>query len=355
MSIYVHIPFCKSRCFYCDFFSTTQLARREEYVQALIHEAQQRISTIHYPLSTIYFGGGTPTMLSVDQLSRIVRAISNDKRLTTNDLEITLEANPGDLTLEKLTALRQAGFNRLSIGVQSFRDDELSLLGRRHNVSQAREAVRLAQQAGFDNISIDLMYALPGQTMSDWQYNIAEALKLHVQHISCYCLTYEPHTRLSQFVEAGTLTPADEDTENAMYDMLCQMLREEGYEHYEVSNFALPNFRSRHNSGYWNDTPYIGLGAGAHSYDGNTRRWNTADLDAYLRGEYEEEVLSPEQKAMEHIMLGLRTCEGIELTPQLHVKAQSFLEAGQVRIDNNRLIATQSGLHILNRIIESLV
>ena len=300
-------------------------------------------------------------MLSVEQLSCILHAVLEHTQC--HPIEITMEANPGDLNLDKLRQLREVGFNRLSIGIQSFRDDELRLLGRRHNAEQAREVVRYAQQAGFDNISIDLMYALPGQTLADWQYNIAEALKLNVQHISCYCLTYEPHTRLSQLVENGTLVPADEDTENAMYDILCSTLSEAGYEHYEVSNFALPNFRSRHNSGYWNDTPYIGLGAGAHSYDGTKRRWNTSNLDDYIQSSnlFEEEILSSEQKAMEHIMLGLRTREGIVLTGELLTKAQPFLNAGELLIQTDsttqekRLVATQSGLHILNRIIEALV
>lgn len=300
-------------------------------------------------------------MLSVEQLSCILHAVLEHTQC--HPIEITMEANPGDLNLDKLRHLREVGFNRLSIGIQSFRDDELRLLGRRHNAEQAREVVRYAQQAGFDNISIDLMYALPGQTLADWQYNIAEALKLNVQHISCYCLTYEPHTRLSQLVENGTLVPADEDTENAMYDILCDTLHEAGYEHYEVSNFALPNFRSRHNSGYWNDTPYIGLGAGAHSYDVTKRRWNTSNLDDYIQSSnlFEEEILSSEQKAMEHIMLGLRTREGIVLTGELLTKAQPFLNAGELRIQRDsttqekRLVATQSGLHILNRIIEALV
>ena len=288
-------------------------------------------------------------MLSIEQLTRILQSLPPAD-------EITLEANPGDLTLDKLQSLRELGFNRLSIGIQSFRDSELMFLGRRHNAAQAREAVRMAQAAGFDNISIDLMYALPGQTLEDWRYNISEALKLNVQHLSCYCLTYEPHTRLSRLVDEGIVTPADEDTENAMYDILCDTLKGAGFEHYEVSNFALPGFRSRHNSGYWNDTPYIGLGAGAHSYDGAKRRWNTADLDAYLKdSSYEEETLTSDQKLMEHIMLGLRTCEGIELMDALRLKAQPYLNSGHLTIKANRLVATQSGLHILNRIIESLV
>ena len=352
-AVYIHIPFCKSRCLYCDFFSTTLLSRREEYVQALIREARQRLASYDAEqsgISTIYFGGGTPSMLATEQLARILYAIPHP-----NDIEITLEANPGDLTQEKLCQLHQVGINRLSIGIQSFQDHELRLLGRRHTAQEAHEAVQMAQNAGFDNISIDLMYALPGQTMIDWEHNIHEALRLQVQHISCYCLTYESHTPLTQMVESGQLTPADEDTENAMYDLLCERLKENSFEHYEVSNFALPGFRSQHNSGYWNNTPYIGLGAGAHSYDGQNRRWNSADLDQYQQGIYEQESLTPEQKEMEQIMLRLRTCEGIPCTASLKAKALPFLHRGQLTLKNDRLVATQSGLHILNIIIEALV
>ena len=355
VGVYVHIPFCKSRCIYCDFFSTTMLNKREEYVQAVIREAEQRITNDAH-IHTIYFGGGTPSMLSVDQLTRVLKAIHPSKAK-----EITIEANPGDLNVEKLSALRQAGFNRLSIGVQSFRDEELRFLGRRHTAEEARQAVRWAQEAGFENISIDLMYALPNQTMASWQYSIGEALKLNVQHISCYCLTYEPDTQLDRLVREGQVKPADEETENSMYDVLCEVLKSNGYTHYEVSNFARPGYYSQHNSSYWNNTPYIGLGAGAHSYDGRTRRANTADLSAYLKrvssGEqyWEEERLTEEQKHMEQIMLGLRTNEGICPSEETLRKAKMFLENGQLGLKDGRLVATQSGLHILNYIIETLV
>ena len=345
--VYIHVPFCKSRCLYCDFFSTTDLDKREQYVQAVIREAQERVKGT---VSTIYFGGGTPSMLSVEQLKRILHAIG------TQAQEITLEANPGDLTLDKLRALRASGFNRLSIGIQSFRNEELQLIGRRHSADEARAAVKMAQAAGFDNISIDLMYALPNQTMENWHYNICEALKLNVQHISCYCLTYEPHTALTRLIENGTLIPADEDTENEMYDFLCNRLIVSRFEHYEVSNFARRGYYSRHNSSYWNNAPYIGLGAGAHSYDGHKRRWNISDLDRYITCcEFEEETLTDEQKEMERIMLGLRTSAGITYNDSLLTKAQPFLDKGQLQLKNNRLVATQSGLHILNRIIEALV
>ncbi len=353
--IYIHIPFCKSRCLYCDFYSTTQLNQREDYVTAVITEARQRI-TQPTDIQTVYFGGGTPSMLDCEQIQRILTAIH-----PTNATEITIEANPGDLTTDKLSQLHNIGINRLSIGVQSFLDKELQFIGRRHTAQQAKDVIHLAQNAGFDNISIDLMYALPDQTMANWLYNIDEALKLNVQHISCYNLTYETGTRLTSMVNEGKIIPANEDLENEMYDILCTKLKENGFIHYEVSNFALPGRESKHNSSYWNNTPYIGLGAGAHSYDGTKRRWNISNLFEYINnianGKIfgDEEMLTEEQKAMEHIMLGLRTKEGIEATTTILQKARPLLESGLLEISNGNIHATQKGLHILNMIIEELV
>ena len=358
IGIYLHIPFCKSRCKYCDFFSTTQLERREEYVQALLQEIDERVPN-NTDIATIYFGGGTPSLLEKEQIERLLTALLN--KSATRPTEITLEANPGDLTFEKLQALRQIGINRLSIGIQSFDDSELTFLGRRHNANQARQAVRDAQRTGFDNISIDLIYALPGETITTWQRDIDEALKLNIQHISCYCLSYEPGTPLTNMLDSGQVTQTDEETENTMFDELCARLKANGFEHYEVSNFALPGKHAQHNSSYWNDTPYIGLGAGAHSYDGQVRRWNIADLAAYVKRVlshstyWEEETLTDEQKNIEYIMLGLRTSHGIKLTNNLRTKAQPMIESGLLTDKNGQLIAMQSGLHILNRIIEQLI
>lgn len=354
-SIYIHIPFCKSRCSYCDFFSTTQLNRRHEYVDAVLQEWKQRSSDSD--IHTLYLGGGTPSMLDVEDIQRLVQAIA-----TKNTKEITLEANPGDLSLEKLQALRQIGINRLSIGIQSFRNPLLRLIGRRHTSKQACQAVRWAQQAGFDNISIDLMYALPGQNMLQWALDIKKAMRLGIQHISCYCLTYEEGTPLCDMLKNGKFRAKSENIQNRMYNYLCKVLARNGFEHYEVSNFALPGYRSRHNSAYWNDTPYIGLGAGAHSYDGKTRSWNICDLDAYIAGIKngqtisESETLTEEQKHIERIMLGLRTSEGIDIQDIANVtKLDDYLRRGLLRKANNRIIATIHGLNILNRIIEDLI
>ena len=372
--IYIHIPFCKTRCKYCDFFSTTHLEKRSQYVEALLAEMKDRVATAHseasnspqgvqYPISTIYIGGGTPSTLEVEQLRRLgeeVMRLAGDEAKGERR-EITLEANPGDITLEKAIAWRAIGINRLSMGIQSFDDDLLRLIGRRHTAEQAREAVAIAQAAGFDNISIDLMYALPSQTMELWQQDVAEALQLRVQHISTYGLIYEEGTVLTTLLERGHITPVDEDTEIQMYDYLVEQLTANGFEHYEVSNFALPNRRSKHNSNYWNDTPYIGLGAGAHSYDGTVRSWNISDVDAYIEQamahhlQPEQEILTEEQRHTERVMLGLRTNQGISSCEIDLSKAMPYLEQGLLTQKGERIVATTKGYHILNRIIEDLL
>ena len=372
--LYVHIPFCKRRCRYCDFFSTTLLERREEYVQAVLKEIEERRDEAGEPIRTIYIGGGTPSMLTAEQIHRILQTIGTDGKD-----EITMEANPGDLTAEYLQAIREAGIQRLSIGIQSFNDELLELLGRRHNATQAIEAVRMAQVEGFDNISIDLMYALPTQTMELWEADIEQAMQLGVQHISSYGLMYEEGTPLTAMRDDNRLTPIDEDTENAMYDLLCERLKQAGFVHYEVSNFALPGYEAKHNSSYWNGTPYIGVGAGAHSYTANTRSWNPDNLEAYIHGimahdlQRESEQLTETDLYNEYIMLGLRTCQGIaidqtSIKPRFNLDTLSsrlrdgygtitrLCDEGLLRMtEDRRIIATQSGLHVLNRIITELM
>lgn len=354
--LYIHIPFCKKRCLYCDFFSTTLLERRKEYVEALIREIQARKHETGEPIRTIYLGGGTPSTLDIRDIQRLLAAID-----TPEAEEITMELNPGDATPEYLQALKKAGINRLSMGVQSFQNELLHLIGRRHNAAQAIEAVRRAQEAGFDNLSIDLMYALPTQTMAQWRADIEIALRLGIQHISCYGLMYEEGTAMTRMRDKGELTPIDEDTENAMYDYLCARLKDAGFIHYEVSNFALPGFASKHNSRYWDGTPYIGVGAGAHSYIGNIRSWNPDDLDAYLRGIQdgnlvrESETLTDQDVYNERIMLGLRTCQGVPCKA-IQTDLSAYIAKGLLRETNEgNIVATQSGIHILNRIIEDLM
>ena len=357
--IYIHIPFCKSRCKYCDFFSTTHLEKRAQYVAALLEEWRMRAHEVKEPVHTIYIGGGTPSTLAVDSLKLIVDSLLLN--VESQEQEITMEVNPGDVTAEKAHAWRAIGINRLSIGIQSFDDKLLQLIGRRHTAEQARQAVAVAQAAGFDNISIDLMYALPSQTMEQWQKDVAEALQMGVQHISTYGLIYEEGTVLMTLLDHGVIEAVDEDTEMQMYDYLVGQLAANNFEHYEVSNFALPNRQSRHNSSYWNNTPYIGLGAGAHSYDGQVRQWNISDLDTYIAQamahqlQPEKEVLSEEQRHTERVMLGLRTNRGIGSDEIDRSKAQPYIAQGMLIEKDNRIVATTKGYHILNRIIEDLI
>ena len=355
IGIYIHIPFCKTRCKYCDFFSTTHLLRRSEYVDALLSEWEARRESITPSVRTIYIGGGTPSTLDLCDLQRIVQSMPQSYE------EFTMEVNPGDVTLEKARAWRAMGINRLSMGVQSFDDTLLQLIGRRHTAQQAREAVTIAQQAGFDNISIDLMYALPSETMEQWQHDVVQALALGVQHISSYGLIYEEGTVLMTLLEHGVVEAVDEDTEMQMYDYLVEKLTENGYLHYEVSNFAQPGRESMHNSSYWNDIPYLGLGAGAHSYDGKKRQWNVSELDAYIQQakahawQPEQEYLTDEQRHTERVMLGLRTNTGVAIEDVNQTRVEQYVQQGLLRLEGERLVATTKGYHILNRIIEDLL
>ena len=329
--IYIHIPFCRSRCIYCGFYSTTALDLRQRYVDALCREMEIR-GTGHLisgqspdqgpvpPISTIYLGGGTPSQLTFDQLHQLFIYINKVYPLTSKK-EITIEVNPDDVTDEYAAALRQLPVNRVSMGIQTFDDQRLRFLHRRHTARQAIEAVSILRAAGINNLSIDLMYGFPGETLSDWQSDIDSALSLNVEHISAYCLMIEEGTPLHRMLQHNGDCPqcVDEETERSMYYTLIDRLTAAGYEHYEISNFARPGFRSRHNSSYWNGTPYIGLGAAAHSYDIQSRSWNIADINAYIegieRGEhlFEEELLDDDTRYNDAVTVGLRTCEGINL------------------------------------------
>ena len=380
--LYIHIPFCKTRCRYCDLFSTTQLNHIDAYVNKLIEEIHIQKNGMNEAIKTIYIGGGTPSLLLPTHIERILRAIGIEHMD-----EITIEINPGDANKTYLQAIYQVGIQRLSIGIQSFQDKLLKIIGRRHNAQQAIQTIHSAQEVGFKNISIDLIYALPKQTMEQWKADIEIALQLGIQHISSYGLMYEEGTPLTHLLEQGAIEPIDEDTENEMYDYLCCRLKQAGLEHYEVSNFALPGYKAIHNSNYWNGTPYIGVGAGAHSYysysvDNNTQKYircaNPDDLDAYMAYYLQQdntisqkETLTPVDLFNEYIMLGLRTNQGIsldkmaremrelELANDYHTtikKINNYIDNHLLlKTNNNRIIATQEGLHVLNQIIETLM
>lgn len=356
--VYVHIPFCASRCSYCDFFSTLRLDEvGHNYVEALIAEARLRKAELNgKPVKTLYMGGGTPSQLPLPLLARLIDGLKATLDLNAVE-ELTLEANPDDVTPEWSAAVRALGVNRVSMGVQSFQDAVLRLVGRRHTARQAIDAVASLRHAGIDNISIDLIYGLPGQTLETWAESVRQAVDLRPQHISAYGLTYEPGTRLWQQRECGEVVEASEDQYLDMYRILVGLLRVAGYEHYEISNFALPGYRSRHNSSYWNETPYLGLGAAAHSYDGTMRRSNPADLCGYIRritsGQpaCQVEDLAWWERYDERVMLGLRTADGVDahrLRSDFGDKAWAhFVSEARRHIDAGNMICTDDGRYIL--------
>jgi oxygen-independent coproporphyrinogen III oxidase len=316
--IYVHIPFCKKRCSYCDFhFSTTFSSYREKLISAICLELDLRKSELNgIPVETVYFGGGTPSLLTKDELSDILLAVRHAYQLI-EEPEITFEVNPDDASQEHLIAWRELGINRLSIGLQSFQESDLTWMNRSHTNQQGEQAVRLAQSLGFDNISIDLIYGLPELSNNQWLSHLNQALNLNVQHISSYCLTIEPKTALNHFVEKGTLSRPTEEQQSEQFDLLVSTLAKAGFEHYEISNFAKDEQYAKHNSAYWNFTPYVGVGPSAHSFNGHQRRWNVANNTKYFQqvGKnqdwFEVETLSLSEKWNEYFLTGLRTKWGI--------------------------------------------
>ncbi len=324
--IYLHIPFCTRRCIYCDFYSTTCPSRAEEYVAALCREVEARRDFLHTDdIRTVYFGGGTPSLLTAEGIARVLHTIGRCYHLSP-EAEITLEANPDDVTPEWLAALRRhTAVNRLSLGIQTFDEEALRFLGRRHTAFQAVEAVRRACDAGFTNLSIDLIYGLPDQSLAQWEHNIDTALSLPVSHLSAYALIYEPGTRLYKLREAGRVAEADEELSVQMFARLIDRLTHAGFEHYEISNFARPGRRSRHNSSYWQGVEYLGCGPSAHSFNGSRRQWNTPELDTYLAAAaacpegdsflppMDFEDLSPTDRYNDRILTAIRTADGLDL------------------------------------------
>lgn len=358
--IYIHIPFCKTRCIYCDFYSTTWgNSRSKTYIDQLLAEAKQRAPQLQgQAIRTLYIGGGTPSQLPATQLTRLLEGLSqifNLRQLT----ECTIEVNPEDIvhggfTLPLLPPEVGCGW-RVSMGVQSFVDAELQLLHRRHTVQTAREAVAMLRAQGVSNLSLDLMYGLPLQTLTTFTYSIAQALELQPQHVSAYNLQVEEGTPLHQLVEKGTITVASDEVCLAMNDQLRRMLREAGFLQYEISNYALPGFQSQHNSSYWVGTPYLGLGPGAHSYDGQfLRTWNEPDLHAYLQGNCPvgTDQLTPTDVRNEQIMLGLRTRQGIPAFTSPVVS--SLLERNLLTLEADRLRLSEQGLALADEVIREL-
>ena len=362
--LYLHIPFCASRCIYCGFYSTVGLDLQQRYVDALCKEMSLRPT--EETITTIYLGGGTPSQLSIQQLRQLFSYIKKVYRLQLE--EVTIECNPDDVTAQLAEALKSLPVNRVSMGVQTFDDHRLQFLHRRHKASQVSTAVKLLRQGGIDNISIDLIYGFPKQTLPEWDDDINQAIALNVEHLSAYALTYEEGTPLYRMMQRGEVEEIDEELSRQMYERLIDRLTATGFEHYEISNFAKPTRRSRHNSSYWQEKPYIGLGAAAHSFNLYERLWNVADIRQYINSiengylPVESESIDGDTRYNDRITVALRTCEGLDLnilTPQHRQyclqEAQPFLSDGLLELTDHHLHLTRRGLFVSDLVMSSLM
>ena len=384
--IYIHIPFCKSKCGYCGFYSLPSLKLKDNFLEALKAEIVERQDYLkqrsHCGLDpqspslkdnplihTIYFGGGTPSLLSVNEIGDILHLIK-DTYAVANNAEITLEANPDTLSPEYLEGLRNLGVNRLSIGIQSFFDDDLKYLSRRHDASHARQCIAWAKQAGFSNISIDLIYGLPTSNAEQWNHNLDLFFEMGLPHLSAYALTLEPNSILTKQIDLGKAMPINDEDALRDYDILCRRAKENGYLHYEISNFCRQGMHSKHNASYWFDTPYAGFGPSAHSFDGTSRQWNINSIEKYLdtrretaglrdqnvprpevpSPESEKETLTPEQLYDEYVMLRLRTHWGIDLKYMKREMGERFStyceQHAQPLVAQGRLSQTREFLYL---------
>lgn len=358
--IYLHIPFCKRRCIYCDFYSTTKENKKDAYIDALCHELELRTDYIAptEKIETIYWGGGTPSQLEEKHFQKVFNTIFDNYTIIESP-EITIEANPDDLTEEYIQMLRHEPFNRISIGIQTFNNETLSLLQRRHNAEQAIQAVKMCQDKGFQNISIDLIYGLPGETIETWNYDLNKAISLNVSHISAYHLIFEENTPLWKLKEQHIIDETDEDKSILFFNTLIDRLEEAGYEHYEISNFAKPGMRSKHNSSYWTGKKYIGCGASAHSYNGVSRQWNIASLEQYIESishntiPYEKEELNLYTQYNDLIITSIRTKDGLSLDvlkEKMGIKLYQFcLENATPYLNQNLLVIEKGRMHLTRK------
>lgn len=373
MHLYIHIPFCKQACHYCDFHFSTNLSHKSTLIQAIAQEiALQKDYLPTHQLDTIYVGGGTPSLLTEAELGHLFDAIHRQFTVspteTSDRTEITLEANPDDLSAGKLAMLRQY-VNRLSIGIQTFNEETLRWMNRAHTATEAEQCVRLAREAGFDNLSIDLIYGIP--IGSIWQYDLDRALSLDVPHISAYALTIEPDTAFGRWTQKGQLKPLEEDLAATHFEQLVSALTNSGYDHYEISNFAKPGHYARHNTAYWQQHPYLGVGPSAHSYNGHSRQFNIANntryVQAIMRGELpaEREILTTADRVNEYLLTGLRTQWGCSLGQLDTLLGANFAEQQTADLtdlyqknwlqnQNGHLLLTKSGKLFADRVASSL-
>ncbi|MDP9230621.1 MAG: radical SAM family heme chaperone HemW [Bacteroidota bacterium] len=358
--IYIHIPFCRLACHYCNFHFTTSIKFKNELIAALLSEIELRRSYLENEIiETIYIGGGTPSLIEIKDLRIQIEKIKSIF-VVNAQVEITLEANPDDINEEKLQGWKHIGINRLSIGIQSFFQEDLQWMNRAHNACQAHESIELSLKHGFDNITIDLIYGAPLLSDAKWQKNVETAISYNIPHLSCYALTVEPKTPLFKLIRENKTDDVNPDQQANQFLLLMDWLNDAGYEHYEISNFAKAGYRSKHNSSYWQRKKYLGLGPSAHSFNGSSRQWTVSNNNIYIESlsngiiPFEKEELTPTQQINEYIMTSLRTIEGIDLnyvantwdvamSNELEVVSKNFIESKLLRRENNVIKLTRKG------------
>jgi len=370
--IYIHIPFCKKLCSYCDFYHIISQSDNKHFIEALIKEATLRREYIgNEIIDTIYLGGGTPSVLSVEEINTIIEAIRKLYRVSEN-CEVTIEINPDDADKEYLLELKNSSINRISLGIQSWRDSDLKLLNRRHNTAQSAYALEETLKAGFRNVTIDLIYGIPGLTITDWADNLDKSFSYDIKHLSAYHLTIEPNTVFSKMKEKGLLSEIDEEESSAQFNLLIDKAQSAGFVHYEISNFGKPGYFSIHNSNYWKQVSYIGLGPSAHSFNGYSRQWNIRDVRKYIKSVnsgspfLEKEELDKKTRFNEYIMTTLRTMWGIDLEyvertfdkegyDYILNTSGKFINYGLMKQENKTLVLTNQGKMISDNIISELM
>ena len=370
--IYIHIPFCKKLCFYCDFFHVITTENNSSFIDALLNEATLRKEYLeNEPVSTIYLGGGTPSVFSVKDLGTILNHIHKEFRVT-DDCEMTIELNPDDVQPAYLEGLRNHNINRISLGIQSWRDSDLKMLNRRHDSAQAITALKDTLNAGFENVTIDLIYGIPGMSQKDWESNLDFSFSFGIKHLSAYHLTFEPGTVFGKMLMKGTISEIDENDSAAQFNILIQKAESAGFVQYEISNFGKPGYFSIHNSNYWKQVKYLGLGPSAHSFNGYSRQWNIRDLKGYIKcvntgkSFFESEELDIKKRFNEYIMTSLRTMWGIDLeyVERMFEKegydyvvnlSGKFRNYGLMKLEKNSLVLTNQGKLISDNIISEFM
>jgi len=370
--IYIHIPFCKKLCSYCDFYHIITQSDNKQFIDALIKEtALRREYAGNEIIETIYLGGGTPSVLPAAEIRRIIESVRKIYTVSEN-CEVTIEINPDDADTEYLKELKNSGINRISLGIQSWRDSDLKLLNRRHNAAQATDALEETMKAGFRNVTIDLIYGIPGLTLADWADNLDKTFSYDIKHLSAYHLTIEPNTVFSKMKEKGLLSEIDEEESSAQFNLLIDKAQSAGFVHYEISNFGKPGYFSIHNSNYWKQVNYIGLGPSAHSFNGYSRQWNIRDVRKYIKSVnagfplFEKEELDNKTRFNEYIMTTLRTMWGIDLEYVERIfnkegydyilnTAGKLINYGLMKQENKTLVLTNQGKMISDNIISELM